>query len=119
MMIFPRSVISLFSNDSELIDKGINILRIVIIFLPFIGIQMLGGGLFQAIGKAAPALILTISRQVLFLIPAAFLLPLLFGLNGVWLAVPVADFLSIVITAGWVFKEIKQFNIVALNQKEF
>ncbi len=119
MMIFPKPVISIFSNDAELIGKGINILRIVIIFLPFIGIQMLGGGLFQAIGKATPALILTISRQVLFLIPAAFLLPLAFGLNGVWMAVPVADFLSIVVTGGWVFREIRQFNITALRQKEF
>ncbi len=117
MMIFPRFVISLFSNDVILIDEGINILRLVIIFLPFIGIQMLGAGLFQAIGKAAPALILTISRQVLFLIPAAFLLPLVFGLNGVWLAVPVSDFLSIVITAGWMLKEIKNFNGVTLQEE--
>jgi putative MATE family efflux protein len=116
MMIFPRSVISLFSSDVDLINKGINILRLVIIFLPFIGVQMLGGGLFQAIGKAAPALILTMSRQILFLIPAAFLLPLVFGLNGVWLAVPVSDFLSIAITAGWVYREIKNFNKTSLRQ---
>ena len=93
MMIFPRFVISLFSSDADLINEGIYILRIVIVFLPFIGVQILGGGFFQAIGKPAPALIITISRQVLFLIPAAFLLPLFFGLNGVWIAVPVSDFL--------------------------
>lgn len=115
MMIFPRFVINLFSNDPVLINEGINILRLVIIFLPFIGIQMLGGGLFQAIGKAAPALILTISRQVLFLIPAAFLLPLFFGLNGVWLAVPVSDFLSIVVTGIWISVEIKGFNKAILD----
>ena len=115
MMIFPRFVISLFSSDADLINEGIYILRIVIVFLPFIGVQILGGGFFQAIGKPAPALIITISRQVLFLIPAAFLLPLFFGLNGVWLAVPVSDFLSIVVTVIWISKEIKIFNKAILN----
>ncbi|MCG2790905.1 MAG: MATE family efflux transporter [Actinomycetia bacterium] len=115
MMIFPRFVISLFSSDANLINEGIYILRIVTVFLPFIGVQMLGGALFQSIGKTAPALILTISRQVLFLIPAAFLLPMFFGLNGVWLSVPVSDFLSIVVTVIWMFKEIKIFNKEILN----
>jgi len=115
MMIFPRSVITLFSNDPELIDEGISILRIVILFLPFIGIQMLGGGMFQAIGKAMPALILTISRQILFLVPAVFLLPLVFELNGIWMAVPVADFLSIAATGIWVSREVKNFNKVILD----
>ncbi|HEY4662104.1 MAG TPA: MATE family efflux transporter [Candidatus Humimicrobiaceae bacterium] len=116
MMIFPAFVISFFSNDVNLISKGTNILRIVIICFPFIGVQMLGGGLFQAMGKAAPALILTMSRQVLFLIPAAFLLPLIFGLNGVWLSVPVSDFLSIAITTGWILREIKNFNKIAITK---
>ncbi len=116
MMIFPRFVITLFSSDTELINEGISILRIVILLLPFIGIQMLGGGLFQAIGKAVPALVLTISRQVLFLVPAAFLLPLFFGLNGVWMSVPVADFLSIAATGIWISMEIKNFNKVILDQ---
>ncbi|MFA5014627.1 MAG: MATE family efflux transporter [Actinomycetota bacterium] len=116
MMIFPAFVLSFFSNDAHLISEGVGILRIVIICFPFIGVQMLGGGMFQAIGKAAPALILTMSRQVLFLIPAAFLLPLLFGLNGVWLAVPVSDFLSITITTGWIFKEIKNFNKISITK---
>lgn len=76
---------------------------------------MLGAGLFQSIGKSTPALILVISRQVLFLIPAAFLLPLFFGLDGVWLAVPVSDFLSVAVTAFWIFKEIKIFNKAILD----
>ncbi len=117
MMIFPRAIISLFSHDADLINKGINILRIVIIFLPLVGVQILGGGLFQAIGKATPALILTISRQVLFLVPAALLLPLIFGLNGVWLAVPVADFLSIAVTIIWIYREMKNLNIMTLKEK--
>ena len=115
MMIFPKFVVGLFSSDANLINEGIHILRIVAVFLPFIGVQILGGALFQSIGKTASALVLTISRQVLFLIPLAFLLPLIFGLNGVWLAVPVSDFLSIVVTVIWMFKEIKIFNKEILN----
>lgn len=110
MMISPRWVIRLFSDDAGLIKAGISILRIVVIFLPFIGIQLLGGGFFQAIGKARPALILTISRQVIFLIPAVLLLPVFLGLIGIWIAIPVSDFLSIVVTAIWVSLEIKNFN---------
>lgn len=90
--------------------------RAVIIFLPLIGIQMLGGGLFQATGKAVPALIITISRQILFLIPAVILLPILLGVNGVWLSVPLADFLSLLMTGIWIFKEISVFNKLILNQ---
>ena len=71
---------------------------------------MIGGGLFQAIGKALPALIITISRQILFLIPAVLILPIFFGVDGVWLSVPVADFLSLVVTGIWIFKEVKAFD---------
>ena len=115
MMITPRLVLRLFSDDAALIEEGVSILRIVVILLPFIGIQMLGGGFFQAIGKAVPALLLTISRQILFLIPAVLLLPVFLGLNGIWIAVPVADFLSISVTAIWVFKETRTFGRAKLR----
>jgi putative MATE family efflux protein len=116
MMAFPATVISMFTSDKEFISKGIFPLRAVIIFLPLLGIQMLGGGLFQAIGKAVPALIITISRQILFLIPAVILLPIFLGVNGVWLSVPVADFLSLLVTGIWIFKEIGVFNKLILRQ---
>ncbi len=116
MMAFPATVINMFTSDKEFISKGIFPLRAVIIFLPLLGIQMLGGGLFQAIGKAVPALIITISRQILFLIPAVILLPILLGVDGVWLSVPLADFLSLLITGIWIFKEIGIFNKLILSQ---
>ena len=110
MMAFPATVIHLFTSDKEFIAKGVFPLRAVIIFLPLIGIQMIGGGLFQAIGKALPALIITISRQILFLIPAVIILPIFFGVDGVWLSVPVADFLALIVTGIWIFKEVKAFD---------
>ena len=116
MMLFPAAVISIFSNDIEFISNGIFPLRVVIIFLPLIGIQILGGGLFQSIGKVVPALVITISRQILFLIPAVILLPIFFGVDGVWIAVPVADFLSLIVTGIWIYKEVGVFNRLALSQ---
>jgi putative MATE family efflux protein len=116
MMAFPATVIHMFTSDKEFISKGIFPLRAVIIFLPLVGIQMLGGGLFQAIGKPVPALLITISRQILFLIPALILLPILLGVDGVWLSVPLADFLSLLITGIWIFKEIGTFNKLILSQ---
>jgi putative MATE family efflux protein len=116
MMAFPSTVIHMFTSDKEFISKGIFPLRAVIIFLPLVGIQMLGGGLFQAIGKPVPALLITISRQILFLIPAVILMPILLGVDGVWLSVPVADFLSLLITGIWIFKEIGIFNKLILSQ---
>ncbi|MDZ7837885.1 MAG: hypothetical protein U5N58_08005 [Actinomycetota bacterium] len=89
---------------------GINPLRITMTFLPFLGLQIIGGGLFQAIGKPAPALIITMMKQFLFLIPAIMGLPLLLGLKGVWLSIPVAEFLAIIVTLVWVFKEVGTFN---------
>ena len=116
MMALPATVIHMFTSDKEFISKGIFPLRAVIIFLPLLGIQMLGGGLFQAIGKAVPALIITISRQILFLIPAVILLPILLGVDGVWLSVPLADFLSILVTGIWIYKEIGMFNKIILSK---
>lgn len=115
MMAFPATVIHLFTSDKEFIAKGIFPLRAVIIFLPLVGIQMIGGGMFQAIGKALPALIITISRQILFLIPAVIILPVFLGVDGVWLSVPVADFLSLLVTGIWIFKEVKTFDKLTLE----
>jgi len=115
MMIFPGAVIHLFTSDREFIAKGVFPLRAVIIFLPLIGIQMLGGGMFQAIGKTLPALVITISRQIIFLIPAVIILPIFLGVDGVWLSVPLADFLSLIVTGIWIFKENRVFDRLLLE----
>lgn len=110
MMGFPGQLISIFASEPELISKGIVPLRIVVMFLPVIGFQVLGGALFQAIGKTVPALIIILSRQLLLLIPALIILPWFFGLMGVWFAVPLSDFVSVIITSGFVIWQIKDFN---------
>jgi len=110
IMLFPGQLISIFASDPELISKGITPLRIVVIFLPIIGFQVLGGSLFQAIGKTAPALIIILSRQLLLLIPALIILPWFFGLTGVWMSVPISDAVSVLITSGFVIWQLKIFN---------
>jgi len=107
LMLFPRPLFALFSTDAELIAEGVGILRIIILILPLVGCQIIGASLFQALGKAWPALFLSMLRQVLFLIPLILVLPLRFGLGGIWAAFPVADALAVLVTVGWVVFELR------------
>jgi len=102
LMLFPRPVLRLFNPDTFLISEGAYFLRIAIILLPCVGFQVVGATLFQALGKPGPALFLSMSRQVLFLVPMVLVLPLLFGLTGIWLAFPVADSMATLVTAACV-----------------
>jgi len=90
-----------------MIDIGILPIRIVSLFFITLGVQIVGGTFFQAIGKAVPALILNISRQVIFLIPAIIVLPLFMGLSGVWFSMPLSDILSTIMTVIFIFYELK------------
>jgi putative MATE family efflux protein len=94
----PRQISLAFTNNSELVDLSVTGMRIVMIFFPLVGFQMVTSNFFQSIGRAKISVILTLSRQVIFLIPALLILPPIFGLAGVWSAIPVADFFSIIIT---------------------
>lgn len=107
LMFGTGAVLSMFSPDAELIEKGKEIVRIVVICMPFIGFQMVGGSLFQALGKAKPAFVLALSRQVLVLLPLLFVLPKKFGLIGLWACFPIADFASFLMTAAWVWVEMR------------
>lgn len=98
LMFFTNTMISIFNNDPDLIEMGTHALRVVVLVLPIVGFQVVGSGYFQAIGKATPALILSMSRQLLFLIPLILVLPRFFGLEGIWAAFPLADFLAVTLT---------------------
>ena len=109
-MAIPGRIINLFSTDMELINNGIFPIRMIALLFPLVGFQVIGAGFFQSIGKARPSIILSLSRQVLFLIPLILLLPLLLGINGIWIAFPIADFLAILITGILVYREIGRIN---------
>lgn len=107
LMCFPRAILMLFNTDATLLGEGVTILRILATMMPVIGFQTVGASLFQAIGKAFPALFLSMSRQVFFLIPLMIALPFFMRLTGVWLAFPISDLLSTFVTAVWVRREIR------------
>ncbi len=99
MMVFPHFLFRLFTTDVRLVNEGVPALRYIVAMLPFIGIQIVGASFFQSIGKARPAVILGLLRQVIMLIPLVILLPLFLGVTGIWIAFPVADLVATVVTA--------------------
>ncbi len=110
MMFFPRYFLNIFSSDPALIEMGVLPLRILTIFFPLVGMHMVSASFFQSLGKAVQSLLIILTKQFLFLVPAIYLLPKIFGLNGVWLAMPAADFLSLSIAGIFIFYEMKTFN---------
>jgi len=110
MVIFPESLISIFTSDMNVIEKGVVPLRLIAILAPLWSFPILGGTFFQAIGKARPSLVITLSRNLFFFIPAIFILPVFFDLMGVWISWPVTDFCCFFITAIFLIREIKIIN---------
>ncbi len=96
--MFPRQLAHAFTGSTELVELSVPAMRIVVIMYPLIGFMVVSANLFQSIGRAKVSLMLTLSRQVFFLIPALFILPAAFGLHGVWASIPVADLLAIILT---------------------
>jgi len=110
MMFFPRYFLSIFSSDPILISSGIVPLRILVVFFPLVGMHMVSASFFQSLGKAIQSLLIISTKQFLLLIPAIYILPKIFGLNGVWLAMPAADFLSLSIAGIFILYEMRIFN---------
>ena len=98
----PEFTIHLFTDDSGLIAAGIQPLQIVFCALPVLGIQILGFTLFQAIGQPLRTLLISLSRQLIFLVPLMVILPKVWGIDGLWAAYPVADVLSVLLTLAMV-----------------
>lgn len=109
---FPEQLVSLFNRkDKELIELGANGMRIFLVMLPIIGFQIVSSNYFQAVGKPKHAMFLSLSRQVLVLIPAILILPRFFGLNGVWMAGPTADVISSIITGLFLLYELRHLEM--------
>jgi putative MATE family efflux protein len=105
-MLLPHQIVGLFnSDDMELMRKGVEGLRIYAALLPVVGFQIIASNLFQSTGKAKLATFLSLLRQVIYLIPLLAILPEFFGLTGVWMAMPVSDFLASITTFIFLRKE--------------
>ncbi len=99
--LFPAQIVSLFNREPDLVRFGSYAIRTWFWCLPVIGFQALAANFFQAIGRSSSAMVLTLTRQVLFLIPAILIFSRVWGLNGLLYAAPFADALSSLITAFW------------------
>lgn len=99
---------------------SVNGLRIYLLMLPIVGLSVTGTNFIQSIGKAKMAMLLSLLRQVILLIPAVLILPTFLGLQGVWTAQPVSDFIATVITGIVVFRELKRYTpkTEKLNENE-
>ncbi len=90
-MFFPEQCVRLFTKDTELIEKSVVAMRYIMALFAIIGAQMVITNFFQSIGKAKVSIFLSLSRQLIFLVPAIAILPPYMGLDGVWLAMPFSD----------------------------
>ncbi|OQX70846.1 MAG: hypothetical protein B6D62_03435, partial [Candidatus Cloacimonas sp. 4484_275] len=80
------------------------------------GFQVVGATIFQALGKPLPSLVLSLARQILFLIPLILILPLFLNLNGIWLSFPISDLFATIITFITLFYQKKKIMASSLNK---
>lgn len=116
LMVFPEFITRLFTQDAEVLRQTPSAMRWVFAATPIIAVQLIGAAYFQAVGKAIPALLLTLTRQGFFFIPLIFILPKFYGELGVWMAFPVSDVLSTIVTAYFLNREVK-INLLS-NKKD-
>ena len=92
--LFPHAVSAIFTNDQELIDIASRGVRICVLMFPLVGAQIVIGNFFQSIGKAKISIFLSLTRQLLYLLPGLIFFPRFIGLDGIWTSMPVADFFA-------------------------
>jgi len=100
LYFYPEPFLRVFTDDVELIDVSVYAAKIVFAVMPVIGLMMVGQIIFQAIGKVIQAIISSLARSALFLLPTVLIFPQFWGIDGVWIAFPVTDVLTLLLTAG-------------------
>lgn len=118
--LFPNSMASIFTTDKELIEHAHVGIRINFLFFPIIGFQMVTSNFFQCIGMVRKAIFLSLSRQLICLLPLLYLLPLIFGhdrgILGVWWSLPISDLISSIITAIVLIRQYNKFKAQHASQ---
>ncbi len=109
-MFFPRMAVSIFTHDPELMDLSAKALRITTTVFPIVGFQMISTNFFQSLGMVQKSVILSLSRQILFLLPLLYLLPLWFDADGVWMSFPISDALATLLTIYMLGRLFKKFS---------
>ncbi|OUR98125.1 MATE family efflux transporter [Flavobacteriales bacterium 33_180_T64] len=107
LMFFPEIITKWFTTNVDVIRETPNNMRWAFAAAPILASQLIGAAYFQAVGKAFPALLLTLTRQAIFFIPLMYILPIFYGELGVWMSFPIADVLSTIVTVLFLRREIK------------
>lgn len=108
VFLIPEQIFRVFSSDAGLIDMGVPAIKISFLMMPFIGSQVVAMALLQSLGKSKGSLMITLSRQIFFLPPLVFILPLFMGLTGIWVSFPISDFLGFVVAVILMKKEVNK-----------
>lgn len=112
-MLFSDTVVGIFTSDAELIELSAKGLRIVVMFFPIIGFQMVTANFFQSIGMASKAIFLSLARQMVVLLPCLLILPRFFGAAGVWYSMPISDLLASLIAGTMLVWQFRKFRVQA------
>lgn len=111
--IIPGICVQAFTSDPELIRLSEKAMRVVVMIFPFVGMQMVTTNFFQSIGHAGKSIFLSLTRQMLFLIPLTLILPYFWGVDGVWYAMPISDFIAWIVAFVMLLHQYKKFNLQA------
>ena len=98
MQIFPAQLFGMFDASADMLTIGVPALRIISIHFVFAGFCIIAGSIFQALGNGVMSLIVSVARQLVVLLPAAYLLSLAGNLNAIWFAFPIAELMSLAVS---------------------
>lgn len=105
VLVFPRQILAAFGGTREMFDIGVAGLRINFCITPVLGFVMLATTFFQSINRPVPSVLISLLRQVVFLVPFLYLLPLVWQINGIFFAQPISDLLATVLSLVLVWQE--------------
>ncbi len=109
-VFIPEAAVGIFTHDEELTRIASDALRILTLVFPIVGFQMIGTNFFQSLGMVKKSIFLSLTRQLIFLLPCLYILPLFIGTEGVWFSFTVSDILSATLTAILIRHTFKKFN---------
>ena len=107
--LLPDVAVRLFTTDEGLISRAAEGFRIVVLFFPIVGFQMVTSNFFQSIGMANKAIFLSLTRQLLFLLPCLIILPTFMGAAGIWWSMPISDLIASLVAGVLLYKQFQNF----------
>ncbi|MDR1646181.1 MAG: MATE family efflux transporter [Tannerellaceae bacterium] len=108
--LFPSYILRMFTTEPELIREAVYGMHFAFAVFPVVGFQMVASNFFLSVGMSKQAIFLSLTRQLLFLIPCLIILPRFFGIAGVWVSLPVADLTASILTAFMLVSQFRKFS---------